>query len=112
MRRVWIGLLALALCAPGAWAQDCGGTGDDADCDQDGFTVGQGDCDDDDAEVHPGAPDVCADERDNNCDGIFDEACDRSAQLGQIRGGGGCTGGTSTSALLLLPLLFRRRRSA
>ena len=111
MRRVWI-LLALALCAPTAWAQDCGGIGDDADCDRDGFTIGQGDCDDDNVDVRPGLPDLCGDQLDNNCDGIFDEACDRSAQLGGIRGGGGCSGGGATSAMLLMPLFFRRRRTA
>lgn len=106
---------ALFLAAPtSALAQDCGGVGDAADCDGDGVTVGAGDCDDNAAEVRPGATEICADELDNNCDGIFDENCDRSAQLGTARGGGGCTGGAGVAgtAFLLLPWLpgWRRRK--
>lgn len=32
----------------------------------------QEDCDDQDALIHPGAPELCGDEKDNNCDGIAD----------------------------------------
>lgn len=111
----WVGLVVVAaLAASPARAQDCGGTGLEADCDGDGFAVGDGDCDDDLAEVRPGVPEVCADELDNNCDGLFDEGCDRAAQLGSIRGGGGCTGGSGVAgtAFLVLPLLRLRRRRA
>ena len=114
-----IGLVAALVCvlAPAAWGQDCGGTGALADCDADGYTLADGDCDDVDATVHPGRREACGDEIDNNCDGLFDEDCDRSAQLGSIRGGGGCTGGdavggTAWIVLPLLPLAFRRRRQA
>ncbi len=34
-----------------------------------------GDCNDQDASVHPGAPDVCGDDTDNDCDGEIDETC-------------------------------------
>ena len=40
------------------------------DLDGDGFTVEGGDCDDTDASIHPGAPDVCDDGVDSNCDGL------------------------------------------
>jgi hypothetical protein len=51
------------------------------DADGDGFTTREGDCDDDDITVYPGAVDLCEDGIDNNCDGAVDEGC----------GGGGLT---------------------
>ncbi|MBC8414248.1 PD40 domain-containing protein [bacterium] len=42
------------------------------DADGDGYTVEQGDCDDSDASVWTGSPEVC-DGKDNNCDGRIDE---------------------------------------
>ncbi|MDP2039609.1 HYR domain-containing protein, partial [Algoriphagus sp.] len=44
----------------------------DLDSDGDGFTPNQGDCDDSDPTVYPGAPELC-DGKDNNCDGVVDE---------------------------------------
>ena len=46
----------------------------DIDDDHDGFTENQGDCNDGDAGIHPGAAEVCGDGTDQNCDGI-DPAC-------------------------------------
>jgi len=45
----------------------------DTDADADGFTIAEGDCDDGDASVHPGAPDVC-DGKNNDCVGGIDDA--------------------------------------
>ena len=42
------------------------------DMDADGYTIDEGDCDDNDSEVNPGVPEVC-DGIDNNCDGRVDE---------------------------------------
>ena len=47
---------------------DADGDTDLQDADADGWTVEQGDCDDDDPAVHPGAEEVCDDGVDNNCD--------------------------------------------
>ena len=46
----------------------------DTDDDGDGVNEYQGDCDDDDASVYPGAPDTCADTIDQDCDGA-DATC-------------------------------------
>ncbi|MBK7756415.1 MAG: putative metal-binding motif-containing protein [Deltaproteobacteria bacterium] len=43
-----------------------------ADADGDGVTVGDGDCNDDDAAVNPGATETAGDGVDSNCDGSDD----------------------------------------
>ena len=44
------------------------------DRDGDGYTIDDGDCNDYDPSIHPGAPEVC-DGIDNNCNGAVDEGC-------------------------------------
>ncbi len=69
------------------------------DCDEDEFTVEEGDCDDDDPERYPGRAELC-DDIDQDCDGTTDEGLVRqcydgdedSLQVGQ------CRSGTSTCA--------------
>jgi hypothetical protein len=46
------------------------------DHDGDGYTVAQGDCDDTNAMVHPGMPEICGDGLDNDCDGMADRTED------------------------------------
>ena len=46
-----------------------------SDSDNDGYTTCNGDCDDGNAAIHPGAPEICGDLIDNNCDGKVDEGC-------------------------------------
>ncbi|HEY3356530.1 MAG TPA: MopE-related protein [Polyangia bacterium] len=48
----------------------------DTDEDQDGYTVGQGDCNDMDPLVNPGAYEVAGNGKDDNCDGKTDEVID------------------------------------
>ncbi len=48
------------------------------DNDGDGYTESQGDCNDTNAAVRPGAPEVCGDGIDNNCSGSVDEGCTRT----------------------------------
>ena len=51
-----------------------GGGGGFTDIDQDGH-YSDVDCDDNDASVYPGAPEICGDFKDNDCDGEIDEDC-------------------------------------
>ena len=61
----------------------------DTDGDGDGFTIGDGDCNDWDAEVNPDAEERC-DYQDNDCDGDTDEAdaIDVIAWYGDVDGDG------------------------
>ena len=45
------------------------------DDDGDGFSEDQGDCDDVDASVYPGAEEICGNGRDDDCDTVIDEGC-------------------------------------
>lgn len=50
------------------------------DADGDGVSPGEGDCDDTDARVYPGAPDAC-DALDQDCDGVAQRRwCSRPAR--------------------------------
>jgi hypothetical protein len=42
------------------------------DCDGDGWTTEDGDCDDDESTAYPGADEICGDWVDNDCDGTHD----------------------------------------
>lgn len=117
---MWSLLLALSL-SP-ALAGPCDDTDvdpwdtglDNADCDDDGWTRSQGDCNDFNDEVNPGKPELCSDREDNDCNGYFNDGCDDAAQRGTLIGGSTCTTGPRLAPLLALPLLFapliRRRR--
>jgi hypothetical protein len=50
----------------------------DIDNDGDGYTENQGDCNDSNAAIRPGATEVCGDGIDNNCNGSVDEGCTRT----------------------------------
>lgn len=81
---------ATEICGDGT-DQDCDGSDlacaadpADTDDDGDGHTENQGDCNDDDAGIHPGAAEICGDETDQDCDGndlaCSDEAVSRSVK--------------------------------
>lgn len=70
----------------------------DTDLDLDGWTVGEGDCDDDNAAVYPGATEVC-NEIDDNCDGLVDEDVDGDGQVdNDFDGYTACQGDCNSSA--------------
>lgn len=48
------------------------------DNDGDGQSIADGDCDDTDPEVYKGAPEICHDGKDNDCDGVADRSEDAS----------------------------------
>ena len=113
----WIVVLGLGRAWADSGAATTGDSGLDpaTDVDGDGWSLGEGDCDDADPAVNPGQPDVCFDEIDNDCSSLADEGCDNSARLGSLGGGGACTGGaniagTATAVLAPLFVLVRRRR--
>ena len=103
---------------------DCNGTVDDPyqDADLDGYDLTEGDCLDDPndpraPQVNPGAPEVCNDGLDNDCNGFIDDGCSDPAVNGSVRGGGLCTavagplppaGGVLVSLALFLSAARRR----
>ena len=117
--RVWLACL-LGLLASATASAACGAgsdTGDtdvatrEEDCDDDGYRKMDGDCNDEDADINPSQIERCDDPNDNNCDGFFNEGCERSLQRGSLLGGSACYRGSGdTAAILLLPLFLRRRR--
>ncbi len=63
-----------AICS-GTWSALPVGIADQSDDDGDGYSENDGDCNDDDASIHPGATDICGDGIDQDCIG-GDETCD------------------------------------
>src|SRR6185369_9732681 len=55
------------------------GTDPEGDYDHDGFKVKDGDCNDLDPKTYPGAPEICGDHVDQDCNKAIDEYCDDDA---------------------------------
>ena len=53
---------------------DCQQSGSGVDQDGDGY-IWCKDCDDTSATTHPGAPEICGNQVDDNCNGLYDEGC-------------------------------------
>lgn len=105
---------------------DCNGIVDDPylDRDGDGVTVAEGDCrdapadeDPEAASIFPGAPELCGDGQDNDCNGLADDGCSEPLGYARIGGGGLCGVPTGAAAapwfsLLALGAALLRRRPA
>ncbi len=81
-----------------------GGTGNDimmasvdrnADADNDGQSINAGDCDDALATVYTGAPEICGDGLDNDCDGVLDNGCAAVCGNGIVEAGEQCDDGNT-----------------
>ena len=80
------------VCADGI-DNDCDGSADEScgvDADGDGFTESDGDCDDSDDAVHPGAVEVCGNGQDNDCDGSLEDGADDLDADGYSQCAGDC----------------------
>lgn len=61
-----------------------------SDVDHDGFSVAEGDCNDEDDAFYPGANDVVGDDKDQNCDDVDGVDEDRDGQASMGSGGEDC----------------------
>ena len=110
MKFIWLVFWMSMTFVPTAWADCEDNPTPDDDCDGDGFTVAQGDCDDELDTVNPDAEEVCDDGIDNNCDDVIDESCLEPIEEGELMGGSAC-GQSGGGLAWLMPLaIFGRRR--
>ena len=101
---------ARAACGEVDTAFDSGAA--DEDCDSDGWSKGQGDCDDERANANPGRAEDCAARGDEDCDGLVDEGCVDPGLGATLQGGSACGPGVGAglAGALVAALAVRRRR--
>lgn len=81
----------------GSGVKDGGVDGPCTDADGDGFTTCQGDCDDNDPNTYPGAPEICGDGKNNGCTGgPADQGCNGLGTFVSTRAGSSNGTGTMT----------------
>ena len=90
--------LALAGCGEACEGCQPGDTGVEEDLDGDGYTADQGDCDDADPAVAPGAEDRFGDGRDQNCDGADGVDGDGDGYASRPSGGDDCDDGEAATS--------------
>jgi hypothetical protein len=83
-------LSALLLGCPPETKPDDSGADPSDDVDGDGWTLDEGDCDDADPEVNPGAADWVGDDVDSDCDGIDGQDADGDGWASAQSGGDDC----------------------
>lgn len=105
-----ISVPAFATCGEADTAPDSDVGGED--CDGDGWSKAQGDCDDESAAANPGRGEDCRARGDEDCDGLFDEGCEDPLLGATLEGGSACSpgSGAGVASLLAAALAARRRR--
>lgn len=83
-----------------------------ADADGDGYSVDEGDCNDGDPEINPGAREICEDEIDNDCDTAVDFEDPQCSACGSCHAAHGRTAGWGAVVVLAGVLACRLRRFA
>jgi hypothetical protein len=102
-------ILLLCLLLPCAVATADWGT---LDADGDGYTTDEGDCNDGDPEINPGAREICEDEIDNDCDTTVDFEDPQCSACGSCHVARGSTaGGVLVMGIVLVVVLGARRRN-
>ena len=71
-REVSVRLLLLGLAAFLTTSAAVASEWTEADTDEDGYSIDEGDCDDGDPEINPGVKEICDDGIDNDCDVAID----------------------------------------
>ena len=83
-------MLSLSLILACVGNEKAGGLSSVEDSDSDGYTIGEGDCNDQDPHVSPSAPDMFGDSIDQNCDGADGVDGDGDGFAGVATGGTDC----------------------